>query len=129
MVPLGDVRGAPGLSGLPDRRTVCRGIAKAGRTTTGTGRSWYNDGEGVSIMTQTPPKPKRPRRPRSSVVSPEEGRELFDREARHWLGMSGDEFVTAWEGGKFDDDPDRPGVMSMVLMMGFYRPEQTRSEP
>jgi hypothetical protein len=31
----------------------------------------------------------------------EEGRELFDRQARLRLGMSGEEFLRAWDAGEF----------------------------
>jgi hypothetical protein len=45
-----------------------------------------------------------------------EGRALFDARAREWLGMSGDEFIRAWEAGEIED-PDRSDVMVLVLMM------------
>ncbi|MCX6023621.1 MAG: hypothetical protein NTZ05_18180 [Chloroflexi bacterium] len=78
-------------------------------------------------MIQTTRKPKlRKERLRGAVIlNRREARELFDREARHWLGMSGDEFVAAWEAGKFDDNPDRPEVMTVVLLLPFYSPSET----
>ena len=54
-------------------------------------------------------------------LSRDEGRALFDRQARYHLGMSGDEFIRAWNAGEFDDDPDRPDVMRVVMLMGFAR--------
>ncbi len=50
-----------------------------------------------------------------------EGRELLDRAARHYLGMSGADFAEAWEAGSFDDDPDRPEVMAVVMLLPFGR--------
>ncbi len=54
-------------------------------------------------------------------VSAEDGRALLDRAARHYLDMSGDEFAAAWEAGSFDDDPDRPEVMAVAMLLPFGR--------
>jgi hypothetical protein len=54
-------------------------------------------------------------------VSAEDGPALLDRAARHYLGMSGDEFVAAWEAGSFDDDPDRPQVVAVAMLLPFAR--------
>ncbi len=58
-------------------------------------------------------------------LTPEEGRELFDRAARHYLDMSGEEFVRRWDAGEFDDPDDRtknpPGVMSVAMLLPFAR--------
>jgi len=54
-------------------------------------------------------------------LSREEGRAILDRQARRCLGMSGDEFVRAWNAGEFDDDPDRPEVMDVVMLIGLAR--------
>jgi hypothetical protein len=54
-------------------------------------------------------------------LTPEQGRALFDRRARYYLHMSGEEFVRAWDAGEFDDDPDRPEVMSVVMLLPFAR--------
>jgi hypothetical protein len=48
-----------------------------------------------------------------------EGRALLDKQARRYLNMSGDEFVKRWEAGEFDDDPDRPEVMRLVMLIPF----------
>lgn len=73
-------------------------------------------------MTQTTPKPKKSRVkvPKPRVLSQDEARQMFDEEARKWLGMSGDEFVRAWEAGEFDDNPDRPEVMTVALLLPMY---------
>jgi hypothetical protein len=52
-------------------------------------------------------------------ASPEEGRELLDRAARRLLGMSGDEFQQAWAAGEFEDDPERPGVAEVAMLLPF----------
>ncbi len=54
-------------------------------------------------------------------VSAEEGRAIFDQAARRYLGMSGEEFIKAWNAGKFDDDPDRPEVMRVAMLLPFAR--------
>lgn len=54
-------------------------------------------------------------------LSPEEGRALFDARARQWLGISGEEFVQAWEAGEFDDDLDRPEVMQVAMLLPLVK--------
>ena len=51
----------------------------------------------------------------------EEGRALFDAAARRHLGISGDEFLAKWDAGEYDDDPDRPEVLRVAMMMPFGR--------
>jgi hypothetical protein len=55
------------------------------------------------------------------TMSTEEARELLDRQARRYLDMSGDEFVAAWLAGNFADDPDRPEVMRVAMLLPFGR--------
>ncbi len=47
--------------------------------------------------------------------------ELFDRAARFYLDMPGDEFIELWESGEYED-PDRPEVMSVVMLLPFAQP-------
>ena len=54
-------------------------------------------------------------------VTPEEGRAIVDRAARRNLHMSGEQFLKAWDAGVFDDDPDRPEVMSVAMLLPFAR--------
>ena len=54
-------------------------------------------------------------------VSPKEGRQILDRAARRYVRMSGEEFVAAWDAGTFDDDPDRPEVMRVAMLLPFAR--------
>jgi hypothetical protein len=54
-------------------------------------------------------------------LSPEEGKRLLDEQARRYLGMSGQEFVRAWSEGRFDDNPDRPEVMRVAMLLPFAR--------
>ena len=59
------------------------------------------------------------------MLSREEGRELFDRQARRYLDMSGDEFLAKWDAGEFGDPDDRtknpPGVMRLAMLLPFVR--------
>lgn len=50
-------------------------------------------------------------------LSQQEAWEMFDRQARQCLDMSGEEFIRAWEAGEFDDDPDAPHVQWVAMMM------------
>jgi hypothetical protein len=52
-------------------------------------------------------------------LTEEEWMATVDRAARYHLGMSGEEFARAWKAGEFDDDPDRPGVMRVAMMLTF----------
>jgi hypothetical protein len=54
-------------------------------------------------------------------LSLEEGRKLFDEAARFYLKVSGEEFIRSWEGGEYDDDPDRPEVMNVAMLLPFAR--------
>jgi hypothetical protein len=46
----------------------------------------------------------------------EESREVFDRATHRYLGMSGDEFVAAWDAGEFED-VERPEVAQVVMLL------------
>ncbi len=50
-------------------------------------------------------------------LSREEGLAVLDRQARRYLGMSGDEFAQAWRSGKFDQQSDRPEVMRVAMLV------------
>jgi hypothetical protein len=61
-----------------------------------------------------------------TTLSTEEGRELFVREARRLLGISGDEFVRRWEAGDYRDLPDMPEAwkaMRVAFQIPFGQPE------
>ena len=53
-------------------------------------------------------------------ATPEQGQELFDRRARELLGISGREFLDAWDEGAFAGD-DRLAVMKMAMLLPFGR--------
>lgn len=50
-------------------------------------------------------------------LTQEEAYALLDREAHRYLNMSAQEFIDAWEAGKFDDDPDRSDVMYVAMLL------------
>jgi hypothetical protein len=50
-------------------------------------------------------------------LTEEQAYALLDREAHRYLGMSAKEFIAAWEAGQFDDDPDRPDVMYVAMLL------------
>jgi hypothetical protein len=54
------------------------------------------------------------------VTTDQEWRALVDRAARHYLGMSADEFVQAWERGEFID-PDRPEILRVAMLLPVDR--------
>jgi hypothetical protein len=50
-----------------------------------------------------------------------EGLALLDREAQRYLHMSAEQFIKAWEAGEFDEDPDRPDVMYVAMLLPFAK--------
>ena len=56
-------------------------------------------------------------------LNAEEARALFDAVARERVGMSGADFLDAYDAGKFDDvEPDQvPGLTDVVMALPFAR--------
>jgi hypothetical protein len=52
-------------------------------------------------------------------LSPDEVRTLIDRQARRYLGISGEEFLRRWHRGEYADDSDRPGLIRLALLVPF----------
>jgi hypothetical protein len=51
-------------------------------------------------------------------------RALFDAEARHWAGVSGEEFLRRWDAGDYRDIPDTPEgrrIMRVIYLIPFGR--------
>jgi len=60
------------------------------------------------------------------VATPEEGRALFDYQARKVMNMSGPEFLERWDAGEFRDFTDTPEhwpLMSLIMLIPFARDE------
>ena len=51
------------------------------------------------------------------TTTSEEGRAIFDRQARLVLGISGEEFLCRWRDGYYASDPDQPGVMNVAMLL------------
>jgi len=56
----------------------------------------------------------------AKILSRKEGRKLLDRQAKHYLGMSGQEFVRKWNEKKFKN-PDRPEILQLAFLIPFGR--------
>lgn len=54
------------------------------------------------------------------LMTPEEVWEYFDGRARRYAGMSGEEFIRAWDAGKITD-PDQPGLIDVAMMVPLVR--------
>ena len=50
-------------------------------------------------------------------LTKKEAHELFDRLAQRHLRMSGQEFVDAYNAGKFPDVDESPGIAELVLLL------------
>jgi hypothetical protein len=55
------------------------------------------------------------------VMDEEEGAALFDRTAKACMGMTGAEFLGAWDAGKFSDTDwdDVPGLAEVATALPF----------
>lgn len=51
-------------------------------------------------------------------LSDAESWELFDEAASSYLGISGEDFVSRWESGYYED-PDQSDVMSVLMLLPF----------
>jgi hypothetical protein len=71
---------------------------------------------GQANAVTTAREPQTPKLPEIIGLSDEEARALFDRQARKYLGMSGEEFLRKWDAGEFDD-PDQTNIVRVVLMI------------
>ena len=52
--------------------------------------------------------------PKIQWLTPEEGREIFDAEARRVKGMSGEEFIRRWDAGEYDEIADTSGNLHII---------------
>lgn len=55
--------------------------------------------------------------PPVSALTEEQAYALLDREAHRYLHMSAQDFILAWNAGKFDEDPDQPDVMYVAMLL------------
>jgi hypothetical protein len=51
-------------------------------------------------------------------ITREEGIAILDRQARKYLGMSGEEFVRRYRAGEIED-PDRSDVVALSMLLPF----------
>ena len=61
---------------------------------------------------------------RDQYATPEEGRSLFDYQARKLLNISGEEFLRRWDAGEYRDVADAPGqrhIMRLAMLIPFGR--------
>jgi hypothetical protein len=57
-------------------------------------------------------------------LTQEEGFALLDRQARQLLGMSGEDFIAAWDAGAFNGNtPERSEVVTVAMLLPFGRPD------
>lgn len=54
-------------------------------------------------------------------LSTKEGRELFDKATRYYLGISGKEFIERLDAGEFEDPDEDPDVAEVLALVPFAR--------
>jgi len=57
--------------------------------------------------------------PKVRFLTPEQGKALFDRQARKHFGISGEEFIRAYEAGKLIDHPSQSDVEYVAFLIPF----------
>lgn len=66
--------------------------------------------------------------PGVDLVTPEEGRAIFDRQVETALGISGDEFLERWDAGAYrpvQDTAEGREIGRLVMLMPFARRTQS----
>ena len=54
-------------------------------------------------------------------LSKDQARRMFDRQAQHYLKMSGTEFIKKWDAGQFNGKADTPAVIRVAMLLPFGR--------
>ena len=54
-------------------------------------------------------------------IDRQEGRAVIDENARHYLGISGEEFLRRWNSGEYAHADDDPNVMLVASLLPFIR--------
>jgi hypothetical protein len=60
-------------------------------------------------------------KPRIQKLSKDQARRMFDRQAKHYLHMSGEEFIRRWDRGLFNGKADTPAVIRVAMLLPFGR--------
>ncbi len=60
--------------------------------------------------------------PEIQELSYEEGFRLLDEEARRTLGITGEEFLKAWDEGRFGEGPENVAAEELAMLIPFARP-------
>lgn len=55
------------------------------------------------------------------ILTREEAWQIFDEQAREWLGLSGQEFLDAYDRGEFDDRAEDDRVYPMLMILPLAR--------
>ncbi len=70
------------------------------------------------MVTHTKPPKRTELIPGVDYITPEEGKEIFERQARKYMGMSGEEFIRRYRAGEIED-PDRSEVIIVSMLIPF----------
>lgn len=82
----------------------------------------------VAIRGNQQAHPDRDAIPGIHLTTAKEGQELFDRQSRELLGISGNEFLRRWDTGVYRPIPDTAEgrkIRRLVMMMPFARRTNT----
>lgn len=54
-------------------------------------------------------------------LSKAQARRLFNQQAKHYLHMTGKEFIKKWDAGLFNGRTDSPAVIRVAMLLPFGR--------
>src|SRR5262249_23216892 len=54
-------------------------------------------------------------------LSNDQAKKMFDRQAKHYLKMSGKEVIQKWDAGQFNGKADTPAVTRVAMLLPFGR--------
>lgn len=68
------------------------------------------------------------RNPANVAFTPEEAENLFDATARQYMGISGAEFLQAWDHGKFREAEVNTRAMRVAILIPLVRKTSARKK-
>ena len=67
--------------------------------------------------------------PATGAFTSEEAKALFDKTARQYMNMTGEEFISGWENGRFRDAETKSRAMRVAILIPLVRKISARKKP
>jgi hypothetical protein len=82
----------------------------------------------MPALAEARPKAKVTAESRQSAFTPEEAANLFDATARQYMGMSGVDFLSAWDNDQFRDPDIKTRAMRVAILIPLIRKTSARTK-